>query len=175
MPTGQGAWPAIWMLPTDNVYGPWALSGEIDIMEIVNLLEPCEDCPNGVEDKTLGTLHYGGKWPDNTHLSKNTHMDGDIEGFHIFALEWEEGAMRWYVDGREFASQTSETWYSAAEAQGLGPHAPFDQDFFFLLNLAIGGGLPEGLNRGGVDMTGYPKSFVVDWLRVYKRIGDTAH
>jgi len=56
LPAGQGIWPAVWMLPTDYVYGGWAASGEIDIMEAVNLSQ-------GDQMKVHGTLHYGREWP----------------------------------------------------------------------------------------------------------------
>ena len=65
LPHGQGTWPAIWMLPDHNRYGPWAASGEIDIMEVVNLGARCPECPGGIEDRLLGTLHFGGPPPAN--------------------------------------------------------------------------------------------------------------
>src|SRR5438270_6702058 len=60
LPTGRGIWPALWMLPQGDRYGPWPLSGEIDVMEARGQ-EPT---------KVLGTLHYGSRWPANTHTSK---------------------------------------------------------------------------------------------------------
>ena len=73
LPQGQGTWPAIWMLPEDQDYGTWAASGEIDILEAVNLGIPCAECPSGREDTILGTLHFGGQWPDNAYSSTETH------------------------------------------------------------------------------------------------------
>ena len=67
LPQGQGTWPAIWMLPEDWSRGAWPLPGEIDIMEAVNLGVPCATCPGGKESTVLGTLHFGGAWPNNKH------------------------------------------------------------------------------------------------------------
>lgn len=157
MPIGQGIWPALWMLPTDFIYGGWAASGEIDIIEYL-----------GHEPHTvLSTLHYGGEWPANTYrqrkkvLSKGTFH----ENFHIFALEWEEGKMRCYVDGKQFGSWSS--WYTSADADFP---APFDQKFHLLLNLAVGGNLP-----GSPDATTeFPQLLEIDYVRVYQIDSTTA-
>src|SRR3546814_7674524 len=66
LPQGQGTWPAIWMLPEDARYGPWAASGEIDILEAVNLGVRCEECGDGTENRILGTLHLGGRSEEHT-------------------------------------------------------------------------------------------------------------
>ncbi len=149
LPTGRGLWPAIWMLPTENRYGGWAASGEIDIVELVGH-EP---------DRVHGTLHYGGEWPDNVYsgapfvLSSGSFADR----FHTFTLEWEEGEFRWYVDGRHYQTQTE--WFSA----GQPFPAPFDQPFHLLLNVAVGGDWP-----GSPDArTTFPQSMVVEYVRVY--------
>ncbi len=91
MPEGKGLWAAIWMLPTDEDYGGWAASGEIDIMEYLG-----DDTT-----KVYGTIHYGGQWPANQqrgtdYVTSDTAFNSK---FHTFALEWEEGELRWYVDG----------------------------------------------------------------------------
>ena len=99
LPTGKGIWPAIWMLPTDEKYGSWAASGEIDIVEL-----------NGAKpNELLGTLHYGGKWPhnrssgDKTKLASGTFADR----FHTFGIEWREGEIRWTLDGKPWHPQRS--------------------------------------------------------------------
>lgn len=151
LPRGQGMWPAIWMLPSDNVYGGWAASGEIDIMELVGH-EPA---------RVHGTLHYGGESPANTSSGDFYQLDRGTfaDDFHVFALEWEEGEIRWYVDGTLYQTQTE--WNSA---NGAFP-APFDQDFHLILNVAVGGNWP-----GPPDLTTpFPQSMEVDWIRVYTR------
>lgn len=151
LPRGQGIWPAIWMMPTDSAYGGWAASGEIDIMELVG------DEPARVH----GTLHYGGEFPANQSSGDSYRLDSGIfaDGFHVFALEWEEGEIRWYVDGQHYQTQTQ--WNSSN-----GPYpAPFDQAFHLIVNIAVGGNWP-----GPPDLsTPFPQSMDVDWIRVYRR------
>ena len=151
LPRGQGMWPAIWMLPTDNAYGGWAASGEIDIMELV-----------GHEPATVhGTLHYGGPWPDNRHSGASYTLPSGTfaDDFHTFAIEWEEGEIRWYVDGELYQTQTE--WYTT---NGSYP-APFDRRFHLLVNLAVGGDWPGDPD----ETTVFPQELVVDWIRVYQR------
>lgn len=151
LPSGQGVWPAIWMLPTDEVYGTWASSGEIDIMEF-----------KGQEPNIVwGTLHYGKQWPNNKHTSGQLKLPkGNFtDDFHVHTLEWEEGVMRWYADGELY--QTQKEWSSGG---GKFP-APFDQRFHLLLNLAIGGGFVGDPNAD----TPFPRVYLVDYVRVYQR------
>ena len=152
LPEGRGLWPAIWMLPTDEAYGGWAASGEIDIMELV-----------GHEPATVhGTLHYGDAWPDNRSSGDSYTLDtGDFsDDFHVFRLDWEhEGIMRWYVDGELYQTQTQ--W----STRGASFPAPFDQRFHLLLNVAVGGNWPG--NPDGT--TSFPQRMEVDWVRVYLR------
>ena len=92
LPAGKGLWPAFWMLPSEEKYGGWAASGEIDIMEFKGH-EP---------DQVHGTLHYGAPWPKNIYKGKPYRLPkGDFtDGFHVFALEWERDAIRWFEIGR---------------------------------------------------------------------------
>jgi beta-glucanase (GH16 family) len=170
LPEGQGMWPAIWMLPTDEVYGSWASSGEIDILEAVNLGEPCRECRGGIENRMFGTLHYGDVWPHNTYQNRETVLPGraeDGQEFHVFAIEWTAGEIRWFVDGETYGSLTRRRWRSASDEARGRPNAPFDQRFHLILNLAVGGHLAEGRNEGGVRLEGFPKNMLVDWVRVY--------
>ena len=155
MPIGQGIWPAIWLMPTDNAYGGWAASGEVDIIEYLGH-EP---------NKVHGTLHYGGQWPSNTSSGKSyTLASGTFnEDFHTFAIEWEEGVFRWYVDGHLYQTQTS--WYST---NGAFP-APFDKRFHLILNLAVGGNWPGNPNAS----TQFPQTLEIDYVRVYEKSSAT--
>jgi len=170
LPEGQGTWPAIWMLPTDEIYGGWALSGEIDILETVNLGAPCEDCDGPVENRMFGTLHFGGAWPHNRYENRRrtlpTTADGEQQ-FHVFAIEWTEGEVEWFLDGESYGRLTPDNWGTDSPAAEGNPNAPFDQRFHLILNLAIGGHLAESHTAGGVDYEGYPRQFLVDWVRVY--------
>ena len=151
MPIGQGMWPAFWMLSSDtSIYGTWAASGEIDIMEYIGS-EP---------NRIFGTIHYGASFPGNIFSSTDYFLPSGTfaDDFHVYAIEWELGEIRWYLDGVEYASR--DNWFSTG-----GPFpAPFDVDFHLLLNLAVGGNLP-----GPPDATtAFPQEFVIDYVRVYQ-------
>jgi beta-glucanase (GH16 family) len=156
LPEGRGLWPAIWMMPTDNVYGGWAASGEIDIMELVGH-EP---------DVVHGTLHYGGRWPNNVHRGAAYRLPSGkfSDDFHTFALEWREGQMRWFVDGVYYQNQNS--WYT----EGHPFPAPFDQEFHMILNVAVGGNWPGSPD----NTTEFPQSMIIDYVRVYQQVPPTS-
>ncbi len=156
LPSTRGIWPAFWMLPTTDVYGGWAASGEIDIMESVN-----------TASRVYGTIHYGDNWPDN--VSNGGSYAGGIDysaGFHVFTVEWEPDEMRWYMDGIHYHTATSSTWYSVAAPNNT--QAPFDQAFHMLLNVAVGGNWPGYPDASST----FPQEMVVDWVRVYDTTND---
>lgn len=152
LPGGQGIWPAFWMLPTDEAYGGWAASGEIDIMEAINL--------NGAGGNEVhGTIHYGDNWPNNTYTGQVVSPSTSVtDNFHVYSVEWEPSEIRWYVDGLLY--QTLNNWYSES-----APYpAPFDQRFHILLNVAVGGDWPGDPDR----ITPFPADMQVDYVRVYQ-------
>ncbi|MCB0303168.1 MAG: family 16 glycosylhydrolase [Calditrichaeota bacterium] len=153
LPYGQGLWPALWLLPSDWVYGGWAASGEIDIMELVG----------HVTNQVHGTLHYGGTSPNNVQSGAAYTLSSGAfnDDFHLFTLEWVPGEFRWYVDGTLYATQNS--WWSSG---GVYP-APFEQDFHLLFNVAVGGNWPGPPNPSTV----FPQQMVVDYVRVYQSSG----
>ena len=152
MPAGQGSWPEISMMPTDSVYGVWPNSGEIEIVEM--------DTVNVPSHHIHGTLHY-----DNGDVSSTgkayAMTDGAMpaDGFHTYAVEWNEGEIRWYIDDYLYATQRKsdvvtnskgesvglrhQGWfaehYSSAtgELETVYSNAPFDQEFFLALDLAV--------------------------------------
>lgn len=151
LPGGQGIWPAFWLLPQDSPYGGWAASGEIDIMEAINL--------GGSGDNFVhGTIHYGGEWPAQQSSGESYLVPTNAQdNFHTYALEWDSGEIRWYVDGVLFAMRNS--WSSTG-----GPFpAPFDQPFYILINVAVGGNWPGSPNASTV----FPVTMEVDWVRIY--------
>ncbi len=151
LPGGQGLWPAFWLLPQDDTYGGWAASGEIDVMEAVNL------GGSGGND-IHGTIHYGAQWPNNLSSGDAYMVATDATNdFHIYALEWDETEMRWYVDGVLFGMQNSWSTTSASFP------APFDQSFHILLNVAVGGNWPGSPDANTV----FPVTMDVDYVRVY--------
>jgi len=147
LPKGKGIWPAIWMLPQQNVYGGWPRSGEIDIMEMVGH-EP---------NKVHGTVHFG-PGPGSTQFGRsytltNTDFSAD---FHVFSISWDTNVINWYVDGNLFGTFTNADAGSATY--------PFNEDFYFIINLAVGGNWP-----GSPDATTtFPQELVVDYIRVYQ-------
>uniref|UniRef100_UPI002634FCC6 glycoside hydrolase family 16 protein n=1 Tax=uncultured Pseudoalteromonas sp. TaxID=114053 RepID=UPI002634FCC6 len=192
LPSGQGSWPAFWMMPTDEVYGGWPRSGEIDIVESVNLKVPTDD---GVESNIYGTLHYGQEWPNNDSSGKAYTFSQDsnpADDFHTYAIEWQEGEIRWYVDDYLYATQRqSELLYNAngealalkhkgwyteyfdqitGELTTFWDASPYDQEFYLILNFAVGGDWPENVNATGIDATAFEngQTFEVDYVRVYE-------
>lgn len=157
LPKGGGMWPAFWMMPADDVYGGWAASGEIDIMESSNQM-----------DYIGGTIHFGGPWPQNVYSGGTlgpTSTDFS-EDFHVYALEWEPDTMRWYVDGILYSTKSSSQWYSSAAPEN--PRAPFDQPFYLILNAAVGG-FYTGCTSAACVTANFPQEYVVDYVRVYEQ------
>ncbi|WP_323813231.1 family 16 glycosylhydrolase [Cellvibrio sp. NN19] len=178
LPAGQGTWPAIWMLPTDSPYGVWAASGEIDIMEAVNLKVVTDG--SAPEARVHGTLHYGRVWPGNVNAGAAYTLPDNAnpaDDFHTYAVEWEEGEIRWYVDDVHFATQTQAGWYGqylqGDELVNAPEGAPFDRHskFHMLLNLAVGGNWAGTVNNTGVDESAFPQKMEVDFVRVYQCSG----
>ena len=130
-------------------------------------------------NKVLGTLHFGGGWPTNKHEGKDFILprQGTIADFHVYTLEWEPGEIRWYVDGHQYAAQSF--WWSSSKMDGdkglkptkeadLNPWpAPFDQPFYLVMNVAVGGKF-----LGNPDKTTvFPVEMLVDYVRVYDKVG----
>jgi len=162
-PGGQGVWPAIWMMPEADAYGGWPHSGEIDILETVNLGAPCETCEGGRENRIFGTLHFANAAGGHDQKGGQTVPAPTPDGFHVYAVEWSPEAIVWSVDGRPFARVAAAEWSPASAAK------PFDQPYHLILNLAFGGAWPEGANAKGVDDAALPAVFEVDWVRVSRR------
>jgi len=171
VPGGQGVWPAIWMMPETSAYGGWPRSGEIDILETVNLGAPCEACAGGRENRILGTIHFGDGARGHRQHGGQTALPPSADGFHVYAVEWSPGQIVWSVDGRPYGRATAADWKPANGAPGpaASGDAPFDQPFHLILNLAFGGDWPEGANAKGVDPAALPAVFEIDWVRVSQR------
>ncbi|HBA97052.1 MAG TPA: glucan endo-1,3-beta-D-glucosidase [Lachnospiraceae bacterium] len=155
VPAGQGFLPAFWMMPADeNLYGQWPRCGEIDIMEVL-----------GNETSTsYGTIHYGN--PHSESQGKHTLEKGNFsDEYHTFSVEWEPGKINWYVDG--ILMHTENDWYSVTEGQGeITYPAPFDQPFYIILNLAVGGNWPGNPD----ETTDIDKAaFMIDYVKVYQK------
>lgn len=176
VPPGQGAWPAIWMMPNDPAYGPWPRSGEIDILEAVNIGAKCKDCAGGVgENRTISALHFGDFAPLNRYVDHRNALPSlalPSDDFHVYAVEWGEGLIRFLVDDRVHLTVTADQWSTAAPSARGNPAAPFDQPFYIMANLAVGGRLSEENNAKGVAASSFPAQFAIDWIRVYRCASD---
>ncbi|MEK4061583.1 MULTISPECIES: family 16 glycosylhydrolase [Paenibacillus] len=156
LPTGDGIWPALWMLPENSVYGAWAASGEIDIMEAKGRLP----------GTTSGAIHFGGQWPVNRYIAGEYHFPQGqtfANDYHVYSMVWEDDNIKWYVDGKFFFKVSREQWYSVAAPNN--PDAPFDQPFYLIMNLAVGGHFDGGRIP---DPSSIPATMQVDYVRVYK-------
>lgn len=155
VPEGQGFLPAFWMMPTsENLYGQWPRCGEIDIMEVLG----------NDTDTSFGTIHYGN--PHSESQGSYTLDEGTFsEEYHVFDVEWEPGSIKWYVDGKLIHEEDS--WYSATEGQGeITYPAPFDQPFYIILNLAVGGNWPGNPDET-TDIAN--AAMYIDYVRVYQK------
>ncbi len=158
LPEGSGLWPAFWMMPENSVYGNWPASGEIDIMEARGYQ------PHAVH----GTIHYGGnghKYSGGEYIFPEGQS---ISQYHTYAVEWEPNEIRWYVDGELFS--TKKNWDSTTPGQPAKNAfpAPFDQEFYIILNLAVGGHYVENTLPEPGDI---PARMLVDYVRVYELTG----
>lgn len=157
LPSGDWLWPAIWMLPKDNVYGDWPRSGEIDIMESRG---NNYTYPSGGNNIVSSTLHWGpdsgndGWWRTN-HKNKALHTTY-ASGYHTYGLEWSPKYVFSFIDTRllqvmyvnfnkpfwekgDFPTSDSNGSRIENPWAGGGSATPFDQDFYLILNVAVGG------------------------------------
>ena len=154
LPAGTGLWPAFWMQPVERVYGTWPLSGEIDIME----------ARGRVLNEANAALHYGEVVPFNQHVSgKYKFASGtDITDYHVYAVEWRENEIIWSIDGVEYFSTSD--WYTKKDGVVAEYPAPFNQEFYIILNLAVGGDYDKLQLPEDSDL---PATMEVDYVRVY--------
>lgn len=147
---GRGTWSAVWLMPEQSRYGIWPASGEIDLVEQVGYDPAC----------IVGTVH----------TTRHSHLDGtqkngsvspvDVtDEFHVYAIEWEADCIRFYFDDR---------LYFVYGNDGSGPESwPFDQPFYLILNLAVGGNWG---GQRGIDDRAFPQRMQVDYVRVYEKM-----
>lgn len=145
IPTGQGIWPAFWMLGENVSSVGWPKCGEIDIMENIGSF------PNTVR----GTLHGPGYSRDDS-IGADYYLPDQAfcNEFHLFAIEWEPREIRWYVDGYHFNTLT----YKDVPGKWV-----FNLPFYIVLNLAVGGLWPGYPDR----TTQFPQSMLIDYVRVF--------
>lgn len=146
---GKGSWPAIWMMPEDSKYGGWPNSGEIDVMEHLNY-----------DPFVYQTLH-------SHHIDRLEEKDNppyyatqafDVDEFNVYGVEWFEDRLDFFVNG--------DMTFSYPKLEGADDKQwPFDQDFYIILNQALGGSWV-----GEIHDEDLPVQMLVDWVRVYQMI-----
>ncbi|BAO75024.1 endo-1,4-beta-xylanase A precursor [Winogradskyella sp. PG-2] len=146
LPWGQGLWPAFWMLGDDNDGAvAWPQRGEIDIME------------NRGQEPTLinGSVHGPG-YSGAQAITKAYELDSDRfdTGFHVFGIEWGENYINYYVD---------DVLYNQITPSDLTGDWVFDNEFFIIINVAVGGNYVGSPNEATV----FPQEMLVDYVRVY--------
>lgn len=138
--SGQGLWPAFWMLGNNIGSVGWPKCGEIDIMEQVN-----------TSNTIYGTIH----WDANGHVSYGGNTSTTITDYHVYAVEWDASSIRWYLDGNQFAT--------ANILNNINSTEEFHNQFFIILNMAVGGDFPGQT----IDESKLPANMYVDYVRVY--------
>lgn len=153
LPTGKGMWPAIWTLGDDIGKVGWPACGEIDIMENVGF----------APDSIHGNVHT----KKYNHVKRNAkgskiEVKNPFESFHVYAIEWDEQKIDFFVDDRKYFTYRNE---------GSGVDAwPFDKPQYLILNIAVGGSWG---GKKGVDEEIFPQRMYVDYVRVYRRAAVT--
>jgi beta-glucanase (GH16 family) len=149
LPTGNGSWPAIWMLGTNRLQVGWPTCGEIDIMENVGFdpLRVHASVHTAAYNHTLGT-----------HKTAIVSVVNPWDDFHVYAMEWYADRIEVFVDGQSYFTFRNE---------GTGTRTwPFDKPQYLLINLAIGGSWG---GQKGIDDAAFPKRYLVDHVRVYQQ------
>ena len=153
LPYGQGIWPALWMLGANFTEVGWPQCGEIDIMELLG------HQPNYVH----GTAHWGAiSGGGHPNLGAVTYSDFPTtfsDEYHVFSLEWSADTMTWLMNDEPYFQLTTEQHVATS-----GFDSPFNDPFFFIFNIAVGGNWPGSPD----ETTLFPQFMAVDYVRVYQ-------
>ncbi len=147
LPRGKGMWPAFWMLGESFDTVGWPSCGEIDIMEMIG--------GNSNDSICHGTIH----WDEDgwTYTDGSTTLSSGIfaDDYHVFGIEWDKGAIRWFLDGEQYHAENITSEHKS------GLHS----DFFIILNCAVGGNWPGSPSESTI----FPQKMYIDWVRVYQK------
>jgi hypothetical protein len=151
LPSGAGVWAAFWILGDPEIYGPWPNRGELDIMEYVGA-DP---------EVILGTAFAKA----NLSVQGTIESDGVEDGFHIYVIEWNEDTIKWFFDDSIYHEYIRDVEFDPSWQQW-----PFDQPFYIILNIAMGGALggevDNNIFANGVKME-------IEYVRVIDQISRT--
>ncbi len=162
LPAGNGLWPAVWMMPASSTYGSWPNSGEIDMLE----------SKGSSTNMVQGSLHSGPSYnQQNTQYSVYTlPNNGQTTAWHTYDLLWQlvpaagggkQVQFTWYVDGQVYEVQRG-GWTIPPSAPAGDTNAPFDQPFYMIMNLAVGGDYVNYQTPGAGTY-----SMKIDYVRTY--------
>jgi beta-glucanase (GH16 family) len=146
LPFGKGLWPAFWMLGANSDTVIWPQCGEIDIMEYLG------SKPTSIFGTVHGPGYSGGNAVSKNFVLTNDRYDND---FHIFGIEWGENYVNYYVD---------DVLYNQITPKDVPGEWVFNQPFYIILNMAVGGNFPGSPNSDTV----FPQSMLIDYVRVYQ-------
>jgi len=149
LPIDEGIWPALWMLGADFPTVGWPACGEIDIMELVGLN------PRRIH----GTAHWGEDFSQHQFSGTGFSLDFPetyADEFHVFSVIWEENSIEWYMD--------DQLYHSINPSSVNGQPYPFNDPFFFIFNIAVGGTWPGS----PTENTTFPEFMAVDYVRVFQ-------
>lgn len=147
LPRAKGSWPAIWLMPTSSAYGAWPKSGELDVMEHVG---------NNF-GTVLSTVHnQNHNWTNGGQVSASKVIPDVDTVYHVYSMEWSADSIEFKYDNLHVLTYPN-------------PHTdwkdwPFDQKFFLILNVAIGGGMGGTIAEGN-----WPDSMLVDYVHIYQK------
>jgi beta-glucanase (GH16 family) len=147
LPKGQGMWPALWLLGNNINSAGWPTCGEIDMMELLG------QAPN----KVYGTIHWGANFANHQSIGTNYILGSGSfdQQFHVYSLIWRQDSINMKIDDQQF--------FGASRNEVSSPY-PFDNPFFFIFNIAVGGNWP-----GSPDATTvFPQRMIVDYVRVFQ-------
>ncbi len=153
LPAGRGIWPAIWMLGTNRGKVKWPECGEIDVMEFVGFM------PGTIHGNVHLPARYApGANPIAAKMKGTVDVSKPFESFHVYAVEWDAEHISFFLD---------ENCYLTYANPHTGVAAwPFDQPFYLLLNVAVGGSWG---GQKGIEESIFPQRMEVDYVRVYRR------
>lgn len=159
LPVTVGMWPAFWMMPQDSVYGGWPYSGEIDIMERLLNQELVNSTNNSVI-LTSAAIHFANATNGHTYRTRQNYASYTVRDYHLYTLLWDEESIQFMVDDVVFATYRKSQWNT--NSLYAGTNAPFDQNFYIILNLAVGGQAARPSASFQSD------EMKVDYVRVYQ-------
>lgn len=155
LPRGDWLWPAIWLLPRHAQYGDWPASGEIDIMESRGNDATYPASAGGGVNTFGSTLHWGPHWPldpyEMTHETYTLPKGTLADDYHIYGLSWNETQLFTYIDTPDnvvLSVPFNESFWQKGgwdkstydnPWEGRGNSAPFDREFYLVMNVAVGG------------------------------------